>query len=74
MKYLKTFGVGLVSSSCAPPDILPRVLRDPFMPKSRLLAFVIKELREVVPPTVFSSFSETTMPLIGIVIGRVVGL
>ena len=25
----------------------------PFMPKSRLLAFVIKELREVVPPTVF---------------------
>ena len=23
------------------------------MPKSRLLAFVIKELREVVPPTVF---------------------
>ena len=30
-----------------------RVLRNPFMHKSRLLAFVIKELREVVPPTVF---------------------
>jgi hypothetical protein len=35
------------------PDILPRVLRNPFMAKSRLLAFVIKEFREVVPPTVF---------------------
>ena len=35
------------------PDILRRVLRNPFMPKSRLLAFLIKELREVVPPTVF---------------------
>ena len=32
---------------------LPRVLRNPFMPKSRLLTFLIKELREVVPPTVF---------------------
>ena len=30
-----------------------RVLRNPFMHKSRLLAFVIKEFREVVPPTVF---------------------
>jgi len=27
--------------------------RNPFMPKSRVLAFVIKELREIVPPTVF---------------------
>jgi hypothetical protein len=35
------------------PDILPQVRRNPFMPKSRLLAFLIKELREVVPPTVF---------------------
>jgi hypothetical protein len=33
--------------------ILRRVARNPFMPKSRLLAFVIKELREVWPPTVF---------------------
>jgi hypothetical protein len=29
------------------------VLRNPFMNKSRLLTFLIKELREVVPPTVF---------------------
>ena len=35
------------------PHILPRVRRNPFMPKSRLLAFVIKELWEVLPPTVF---------------------
>jgi hypothetical protein len=27
--------------------------KNPSMPKSRLLAFLIKELREVVPPTVF---------------------
>ena len=33
---------------------LPRVLRNSFMPKSRLLTFLlIKERREVVPPTVF---------------------
>jgi hypothetical protein len=35
------------------PDIPPRVLRNPFMPKSRFLAFLVKELREIVPPTVF---------------------
>jgi hypothetical protein len=33
--------------------MLRQVRRNPFMPKSRLLAFVIKELREVWPPTVF---------------------
>ena len=27
--------------------------KSPFMPKSRLLAFLVKELREVLPPTVF---------------------
>jgi hypothetical protein len=27
--------------------------KNPFMPRSRLLAFVVKELREVLPPTVF---------------------
>lgn len=42
----------MISSSCV-SGILPRVLRNPFMSKSRLLAFVIKELREMVPPTVF---------------------
>jgi hypothetical protein len=31
--------------------------RNPFMPKSRLLAFVIKELREILPPTVFFAVS-----------------
>ena len=42
----------MVNLSCA-PDIRPQVLRNPFMPKSRLLTFLIKELQEVVPPTVF---------------------
>src|SRR5271165_2207292 len=32
---------------------MPRVRRNPFMPKSRLLAFVMNELREILPPTVF---------------------
>ena len=38
-------------------DILPRMRKVPSMPKSRLLAFLIKELREVVPPTVFFAIS-----------------
>jgi hypothetical protein len=38
-------------------DILSRARRNPFMPKPRLLAFVIKELREVLPPTVFFAVS-----------------
>jgi hypothetical protein len=42
--------------SCA-RDILPRVCRNPFMPKSRLLAFIIKELREILPPIVFFAVS-----------------
>jgi hypothetical protein len=51
-KCLGTFSIGLVSFSCA-RDILQRMRKNPFMPKSRLLAFLIKELREVMPPTVF---------------------
>jgi hypothetical protein len=39
----------------APATSLPRVRRNPFMLKSRLLAFVIKEFREILPPTVCSS-------------------
>jgi hypothetical protein len=39
-------------SICA-RDILPRMRKNPFMPKSRLLAFVVKELRKVLPPMVF---------------------
>jgi len=52
----RLLGLGWLSSSCA-GDILPRVRRNPFMPKPRLLAFVIKELREVLPPTVFFAVS-----------------
>src|ERR1700730_3382228 len=44
--------LGWLSSSCA-GDILPRVRRNPFMPKPRLLAFVIKELQEVWSPILF---------------------
>jgi hypothetical protein len=51
-KCLKTFGVGVGKFELR-PDILPRALTNPFMPKSRLLTFLIKELWEVVPPTVF---------------------
>ena len=40
-----------------PRDVLARGRRNPFMTMSRLLAFVIKELREVLPPTVFFAVS-----------------
>jgi hypothetical protein len=38
-------------------DILPRARRNLFMPKSPLFAFVIKELKELLPPAVFFAIS-----------------
>jgi hypothetical protein len=52
----RLLGLGWLSSSCA-GDILPRVRSNPFMPKPRLLAFVIKELQEVWPPILFFAVS-----------------
>jgi hypothetical protein len=52
----RLLGLGWLSSSCA-GDILPRVRRNPFMPKPRLLTFVIKELQEVWPPILFFAVS-----------------
>jgi hypothetical protein len=37
--------------------------KNPFMPKSHLLAFLIKELREVLPPTVFFAISFNLLAL-----------
>ena len=34
-------------------DFVFELRKNVFMPKSRLVAFLIKELREIVPPTVF---------------------